>query len=293
MRLRRDINLGTLLNLPRVSIGWRASLDEQLAMLRERGYEGAQAWDGFARIHRAGLLPLGMARATQPQLIDEIARAHRGEGLALTNFHIGTGFETDSEMDALAGALLDAQARHGHTLLVETHRATATQDIWRTLQWIERFPELRFTADLSHWYTGHELTYGGEFEERSSRLAPVMDRVRAFHGRIGNSGGMQTPLNRPGHYVDHYRRLWTAACEGFLRHAAHKDTLSFAPELLPMSVGDPPLWLNYQQATHPVADDPWHGEPCDRFADAEWLWQFAVECFSAARSRVAPEVQDA
>lgn len=282
MRLRRDINLGTLLSLPRASLGWRAGLDEQLALLRDLGYVGVQAWDGFDRIHRAGLLPLGMARATRPAELDAIARRHRDQGLGFTNLHLGTGFETDAELDALAAALLDAQARHGHLLLVETHRATATQDIWRTLEWVKRFPDLRFTADLSHWYTGHELTYGGEFEQRRARLTPVLDRVRAIHGRIGNSGCLQTPLDRPGDYLAHYQVLWTATCAGFLRHAGPDEVLSFAPELLPMAVGDPPLWLHYQQATQAAPDDPWQGEPCDRFADAERLWRIVRACYDAA-----------
>jgi hypothetical protein len=286
MRLRKDINLGTLMALPTASSGWRANLDEQFAMLREQGYEGVQAWDGFDRIHHAGLLPLGMARATRPAELDEIARRHRDEGLDFTNLHLGTGFDSDDEMDALAGALLDAQARHNYALLVETHRATATQDIWRTLRWVERFPDLRFTADLSHWYTGHELIYGGEFESRAARLTPVLDRVRAFHGRIGNSGCMQTPLDRSGDYVAHYKALWSVACNGFLQHAADGDVLSFAPELLPHCVGEPPIWLHYQQTVPSSPTDPWQGEPCDRYADAEELWRLALECFNRARTDV-------
>lgn len=289
MRLRQDINLGTLLALPPASRGWRASLDEQLAMLRELDCAGVQAWAGFDRIRRAGLLPLGMARATRPAELDEIARRHRDEGLGFTNLHLGSGFDSDAEMDALAAALLEAQARHGHRMLVETHRATATQDIWRTLQWVGRFPGLRFTADLSHWYTGHELSYGGEFAARSARLAPVLERVSAIHGRIGNSGCLQTPLDRPGDYLAHYRALWTAACAGFLRHAGPDEVLSFAPELLPMRVGEPPLWLHYQQDAPAALDDPWRGEPCDRFADAQTLWQLAQECFDAARAALLLE----
>ena len=282
MRLRKDINLGTLLALPPASLGWRSSWGEQLAMLRDMGVEGAQAWDGFDEIHRAGLLPLGMAHATQPDELDAIARRHASQGLGFTNLHLGTGFDSDDEMDALAGALLEAQARHGHRLLVETHRATATQDIWRTLRWVERFPDLRFTADLSHWYTGHEMTYGGEFDHRRQRLQPVLQRCLALHGRIGNSGCLQTPLNRPGQYVSHYRQLWTSVCAGFLAHAQPTDVLSFAPELLPMAVGEPPLWLHYQQSVQALPGDPWCGEPSDRMADAEALWDLAQQCFDAA-----------
>ncbi|MBH9551707.1 hypothetical protein [Inhella gelatinilytica] len=291
MRLRKDIHLGTLLALPPASRGWRASLDEQLQLLKAEGYEGAQAWDGWGAIQRAGLDASGIARVTRPEQLDPLARQHRAEGLLYTNLHLGTGFDSDAEMDALAAALLEAQARHGHRLLVETHRATATQDIWRTLRWVERFPDLRFTADLSHWYTGHELTYGGEFAERMARLQPVFERVRAFHGRIGNSGCLQTPLDRPGLYLDHYRAMWTACCAGFLRHAEPGSALSFNAELLPMAVGEGAhaMWLHYQQATQAAPTDPWQGEPCDRFADAEALWAIICACFHQACHDTATE----
>lgn len=284
MRLRKDINIGTLLNLPPASLGWRATLDEQLVMLRDQGYQGVQSWDGFERIHNAGLQPLGMARATEPQQLAAIAERHSDQGLGFTNLHLGTGFDSDAQMDALADALLNAQARYNYPLLVETHRATVTQDIWRTLRWIERFPQLRFTADLSHWYTGHELIYGGEFTTRAAQLRPVLARVRAIHGRIGNSGCIQTPLDQAGDYIRHFTWLWTEASRGFLQQAGDEDVLSFAAELLPQSVGTPPLWLHYQQTRMQQPDDRWQGEPCDRFADAQALWQLMQHCFAAAQT---------
>lgn len=285
MRLRKDICLGTLEALPPASRGWCATREAQLQRLKAEGYEAVQAWDGWDAIQRAGLQASATARATRPGQLDPLARTHRDAGLLYTNLHLGTGFDSDDEMDRLADAVLEAQARHGHTLLVETHRATATQDIWRTLRWIERFPALRFTADLSHWYTGHELTYGGGFDERMARLQPVFERVRALHGRVGNAGCLQTPLDRPGLYLRHYQAMWTACCTGFLRHATPGSALSFNAELLPMAVGEEPqrLWLHYQQTTAAASDDPWQGEPCDRYADAEALWHLMQGCFSQAQ----------
>ena len=182
-----SIILGNLLALPPASAGYRGTLAEQLHMLKADGYESVQSWDDWRSIQDAGLRASGIARLQQPEQAAAIAEVHADAGLEFTNLHVGIGFESDAEMDALADSILQASAHTGHRLLVETHRATATQDIWRTLRWIERFPELRFTADLSHWYTGHELTYGGEFEQRMARLQTVFERTRAIHGRIGNS----------------------------------------------------------------------------------------------------------
>jgi hypothetical protein len=281
-RLRKHLSLGNLLALPPASAGYRGTLVEQLQRVKADGYESVQSWDGWRSIQEADLRASGIARLQYPEQATVIAQAHADAGLEFTNLHVGTGFENDDQMDALADSILQASARTGHRMLVETHRATATQDIWRTLRWIERFPELRFTADLSHWYTGHELTYGGEFEQRMAHLQPVFERTRAIHGRIGNSGAMQTPLDRPGDYVAHYRAMWTAVCRGFLHTADAEETLPFCPELLPMAVGDPPFWLHYAQSTSAADDDLWQGEPSDRYADAERLWQLACACYDEA-----------
>ncbi|TDM08413.1 MAG: hypothetical protein C4K60_02875 [Ideonella sp. MAG2] len=288
-RLRRDINLGTLLALPPDSTGWRASLAEQLQMLRDDGHEAVQSWGDetvWAATQAAGLQATGMARLRRPEDADALARRHRAAGLGFTTVHVGTGFDSDAEMDALAHALLEAQARHGHPLWVETHRATATQDIWRTLRWVERFPELRFTADLSHWYSGHELTYGGEFAERMAHLGPVLARTRALHGRIGNSGCLQTGLDDEGDYLAHYRALWTACCLGFLQQAQAGEVLSFNAELLPMRAGQ--MWLHYAQTRTAHASSPWAGEPTDRYADAAQLWRLAQDCFALAQTQLTP-----
>lgn len=288
-RLRRDINLGTLAELPRGSAGWRASHAEQLALLKADGHEAVQIWQptpAAAQAARdAGLGVTGICRALTPPDVDAIVREHRDLGCEITTLHVGNSFEADAEMDALAAAVLEASARHGHPLYVETHRGTMTQDLRRTLDLVERFPALRFNADLSHWYTGHELTYGGEFFERAARLAPVFERVRFLHARVGNPGCIQTGLDEPGDSLGHFRWMWQRCFEGFLRGAGPGDYLSFNAELLPQKMGEA-FWLHYAQPRADLAGDALGGEPSDRYADAGRLWSIASECFEAARAAV-------
>lgn len=279
-RLRRDLNLGTLAGLPETSPGFRASLPEQLAMCRAAGVEGVQAWEpdtATARaIHDAGLRATGVCRVLQPTEVDAVVRRFMDQGLEITTLHVGTGFETDAEMDALAAALLEASARHAHPVYLETHRGTMTQDIRRTLDLVARFPALRFNADLSHWYTGHELNYGGEFLPRLARCAPVLERVRFMHARIGNCGAIQTPLDEAGPYLGHHLEMWTRCFEGFLRGAQPGDVLSFNPELLPARLGED-FWVSY------AAID----ERSDRWQDAQQMWQMADQAWAEARRRQA------
>lgn len=285
--LRKDINLGTILNLPHGSTGFRMHLHEQLALLKTDGYIGAQSWSQYNETIAAGLRATGMARITVAQQSEGIARDHKAQGLDATTIHLGTSFESDAEMDALVASVLEASARHSYPFYIETHRATLTQDIRRTVDMVERFPDVRFNVDLSHYYTGHELTYGGEFYERMDRLTPVFERARFMHGRISNAGCIQAPVNDEGVYVDHFRTMWQRCFEGFLGGATPGDYFSFNAEILPMRVGsgEHTQWLHYAQQRPSQAGDPLAGEPTDRLLEATALWEIASEVFSAAQQK--------
>jgi sugar phosphate isomerase/epimerase len=185
---------------------------------------------------------------------------------------VGWGLEDDDCAARLIEAVLAASERHGVPLYVETHRATIFQDMWRTVRFVERFPELRFNGDFSHWYTGLEMVYGG-FENKLAFIAPVLERVRFMHGRIGNPGSIQVNIGngdvRAHPYVAHFRTLWTAAFRGFLGAALPGDYFLFVPELL-----SPRIYY-----ARPVAPGV---EESDRWEQSLVLKRIAEECFTAA-----------
>jgi hypothetical protein len=263
MRIRRDICLGGLAGLPAGSAAHGLALPDQLALLRDCGFEGVVAWSDWSAIHAAGLVPVGMGRLLAPAEALPLARRHADAGLDFTTLHVGTGFESDDQMARLAEAVLEASAATGHALHIETHRATMTQDIRRTLDLVARFPQLAFTLDFSHWYTGHEMTYGGEFAERLAWCDPVFARVASVQWRIGTTGAIQRPLDpASAHHADHvaaFDRCLAVRCAS----PAPPPVLSVAPELLPatMGEGDDARPINY-------ADTP---ERSDRFAEAQAL----------------------
>jgi hypothetical protein len=279
--LTRLIALATLDALPATSIGARASLDDQLAVLAEDGVRGVLAWSQWPAIQRAGLTAHGVARLDTPREADALIARHVDAGLASTTLHVASAFDDDATLDRLAEALLEAATRHDHSVLVETHRATVTQDAWRTLRWVERFPALRFSLDASHWVVGGELDYGGGFDMRLQRLDPILRRSPMVQGRIASGGAVQVAVDAPGPWRDHARRLWTRAFRERL-DAAPDTEISFCPELLPHVAGD--AWFGYapvradRDATHGVA------ETTDRYAEALALYALADACATEARA---------
>lgn len=274
-RLRIDLNWGTLWSLPDWSAGPRGSWPEMLAAVAAAGYEGVQHTDA-GLVKAAGLRASGMGRVFKPEEMLPLAEAHKAAGFDATTLQVGHGLETDSEMLALATALVAAADRCSYPLYLETHRATMTQDMRRTVDLVERVPELRFNADLSHWYTGHEMAYG-DFAAKLTFIEPVLDRVRFLHGRIGHAGAIQVSLNGDQHsnHIKHFKQMWSRCFAGFLRTAQSGDIIIFAPELLPYSViyNDVDHRINYAQV------DSGERELSDRWLDAQVMVTLINELF--------------
>jgi hypothetical protein len=279
VRPNRLIAMATLQGLPAGSVGARESLAEQLALLPAHGISGVLAWSDWPAIRSAGLAVHAMGRVEAPADAGALVAWHRDEGVAGTTLHLGTAFDTDAQMDRLAAAVLEAAARHGHTVLVETHRATVTQDAWRTLRWVERFPELRFSLDASHWVVGGELDYGGGFADRLPRLDPVLRRSPMVQGRIASGGAIQVAVDDPGPWRAHAIALWTRAF-ALRRQDAPNQSIAFCPELLPHVAGE--AWFGYAPVRRRADAPSGLEETTDRFTEALRLFDIADACAASA-----------
>jgi hypothetical protein len=257
-----------------------------LESIRDAGYDGLQAGDHLSpesrhACEKLGLLVAGNGRVNVPADADTLAAKMVDCGFVSGTLHVGWGMEDDAHAGALIEAVLRASEKHRLPLYIETHRATIFQDIWRTVQFLHRYPDVRVNGDFSHWYTGQELVYGG-FDNKFHYLAPVFERVRFLHGRIGNPGSMQVDIGtgkvegQP--YVEHFRKLWVASMRGFLDSAAPGDYLTFSPELLAPGIFYARLVRDPQGNLH---------EESDRWHQSLVLCRIARECFEQAVRRKA------
>lgn len=286
--LRIYLNLHTLAELGADSLG--AGME---GMLRSRkllddGFEGVQLLDDDPPPPDLGLPYCGMGRINVPLGADPVFARHAGRGDVCLTVHAGWGLEDDDEAFRIVDAILAASDRHRLPVFVETHRATITQDLWRTVRIARKFPELCFNGDFSHYYCGQELVYGN-WDEKVAFMEPIFDRTGFLHGRIASPGCMQVPIgpdpaSRPlqahgrADYLAHFRELWTRAMIGFLRHAVPGDILIFAPELLSGS--------SYYARLFPNSCGQLV-EESDRYAQALLLRSIARSCFAEAM-RLAP-----
>ena len=271
-RLRRDLSLVTTMGLPQWSAGPTGD-DDPITAAAEAGYEGVQVFfpEQAARARAVGLVASAISPARGADDIDAVAAMWAaGEPESLT-LHLGTGFETASEATSLVAAARAAEERHGVRMLIETHRATLFQDPARALTLVEEFPDIRFTGDLSHWYTGVEMVYG-DYAAKVEALQPVLARCRMIHGRISDPGCIQVEvadddLGDDGpEYVKHFADLWTSI-------AAANAVADDAPAELPFVVELLPARAYYART---IIRDGEREEEVDRWEQADVLWRLAV-----------------
>jgi hypothetical protein len=258
------------------SVG-EAAFEQSLDRLSAAGFQGVQfAQPGTAaelaacRNRNMGIAASG--RVNNRMEAFALAEQVAGDGYECVTVHAGWGLEDDPEAFDLIEGILTAASRWRMPIYIETHRATICQDMWRTVQFIRRFPEMRFNGDFSHWYTGQEMVYGG-FARKLEFIQPVLDRVRFIHGRIANPGCIQVAIpdddSPEPEYVQHFRQLWTAAFQGFIA-SGESSSICFAPELLAADI-------YYARTFQGV-------EESDRFAQSLLLNRIARQCFACAKA---------
>jgi hypothetical protein len=277
------LNLGTITKLPEWSTGPKGSASEIAQALLEAGYKGVQGSDDPAYA-KAGLITYGSSRVAEPGEALEVLQRQVDAGHEQTTLHVGTGFETDAQAYALIENILSASQKLNHPTHIETHRATITQDIFRTLGWVEKFREMTINADLSHYYTGLEMQYGS-IPEKLEIMKPIFKRVRFVHGRIGSSGCIQVPIGvglRDEPHVTRFGWMWQYCFAGFLETAGADATIPFAPEILPETVDTPVGPLHIEYAFPNLGPDGVLSELGDRWDQGFKLTDIAKAAFERA-----------
>jgi hypothetical protein len=285
-KLKVYLNLDNLVDLRADSIWPNLEGPAMYKRLMDDGFEGVQLTTNDPALTGAPLPHCGLDRINTPGEADAIAARHADRGDQCLTVHVGWGVEDDDEMFGLVEAILNASDKHRLPIFIETHRATITQDIWRTVQITKKFPEVRFNGDFSHYYCGLELVYG-DWAQKLDFMEPIFARVGFMHGRIASPGCIQVAIDetltfdsvridsRPS-YLEHFRELWTRAMVGFLRNALKGDVLIFAPELLAST--------HYYARLVPDASGKLV-EESDRYAQALVYKDLAWACFAEAQRR--------
>lgn len=122
----------------------------------------------------------------------------------------------------------------GVAVHVETHRDRMTTDLFLTLQLLDCFPDLRLTADLSHYLVGREFAFPVD-DANHALIHRLLDNAWGIHGRIGSREQVQVSLGFPQHngLVSLFMSWWEYGMRSWRRRAGPDATLTFLCELGP------------------------------------------------------------
>ena len=238
-RLRVQHSLWSLGKLP-MNAEREWTLDEKFARVREAGFEAVECWlteqnerEVTEALQRHGLrLVLGHRPYTLGEVRATVERAVRC-GADFVFAQPASAFTPLAEVAALVREGRKLALERGVPLFVETHRNNFTENLPQTLQLIEAVPEIRITADLSHFVVVGEF-YGWKEEGAIERLSPVLERTSHMHGRISNGEAVQVDVgDGTGQTAQFFVELWAVAMRHWLAEAGPGDIFPFASELGP------------------------------------------------------------
>jgi len=173
----------------------------------------------------------------------------------LINAHSGLDRWSVGQMEEFFGGALGLEQRFGIAIAHETHRRRCLGTPWATAAMLARFPELKLTADLSHWVCVCERL----LEDFDELISQVASRTWHVHARVGHEHGPQVPDPRAPEWAPQlhtheawWDRIWAAQRERGLA------TSTLTPEF-----GPPPyLWV-WPHTRDPAAN---LAEVCDWMA---------------------------
>ena len=216
------------------------TLDEKCAHVKDAGFESIECWlsdedesEVSQALQRHGL---GIVLGHRPFSLDTVRATIERAKRVNAEFIFAQPASAFTPFDEIVTLVTEGRKianDAGVHFWVETHRNNWTENLPQTLQLIEAVPDIRFTADLSHFIVVGEF-YGWEDEGAIERLRPVLERSSHAHGRISNGEQVQVDVgDGSGQTAQFFVSLWTEMLRAWRKDAGPGDIFPFAPELGP------------------------------------------------------------
>jgi hypothetical protein len=225
--------------------GMEGTLEERFKRIAEAGYDGVEGHAGRqeARIFRRLLDKYHLdyihmiftgGPDHEASFAKDLEFAAKLKPLQVTA-HSGKDSMTEQQGRKFFKSALQVEKELGLTVAHETHRGRILYNPWVTARLLEELPDLKVTADLSHWC----VVTGSLLEDIH------------IHGRVGYSEGPQVPDPRAPEYQTHLKRhegWWKAIVDRQLKEKKRK-AITFTPEF-----GPPDYMHTLPFTRQPVAD---------------------------------------
>jgi hypothetical protein len=261
-------------------------LEEKIRMIAEAGFDGASVDFGdldFARDATTLLRQHGLAWqieafvSTVEGLKPILEGARELGGTHINLLPVVRPYTLEECVPYIEGWRSLAAAA-GIKLNIETHRNEMTTDLIFTLHLLDRFPDLRLEADLSHFLVGREFWYPIS-EENHALIHRILDNAWGLQGRVGSREQIQIQIDFPQHrhWVELFLTWWEYGMRSWRRRAGPDDSLTFLCELGPKEY---------------AITGPDGYELSDRWTEAQTLQTMARDLWARIEAEDAAKVRD-
>jgi hypothetical protein len=138
------------------------------------------------------------------------------------------------EMVAAIRGWLAVAAEEGVPIEFETHRNCITNDLFSTLLMLEAVPEMRLSADLSHFVVDREMPQPVP-SWLQAHIRTILERSDSLQGRVATRNQIQVPIAWPQHaeWLATFLDWWTEGMRLWRARAGDSDAMIFLNELGP------------------------------------------------------------
>ena len=242
-RLQTGQTLWGLIKLP-MNAPTEWTLDEKFARCRDAGFEHIECFikddengrEVLSKLKEHGLQWSLGHRPMNPDDTRAAVEFALNNGARWVLCQPASAFHSLDEVIEIVKVGCDVAASSGTPYFVETHRNNFTETIPQTLRLIEAIPDIKMTADFSHFVVVGEF-YGWQAEGALERMQPIIERIAHVHGRISNGEAVQVDVGdgsgdegTPAHF---FTRLWAAIFKHWRTAATSGDVMPFSSELGP------------------------------------------------------------
>ncbi|WP_246862836.1 sugar phosphate isomerase/epimerase family protein [Paenibacillus cellulosilyticus] len=256
--------------------GRELTMEEQFRLIADSGFQGIDAFTPepgeSAEQWRALLEQYGLALSVNvyPTSLDDMKaaldRAAAYGSIKAVNVQVMTPFVIGEAAVTLLSGIASLADEYKLPINIETHRGTITQDLIRTAEYVERIPNLRLTADLSHYVLAGEMLNVPEQAEAYFQL--LLSRADCIHARLSNGEQIQVDIGTDGSHpmLDRYGQWWKDGMRSWRQSHPEGGSLLFIPEL-----GPPPYAITID-------------EPSSRKREISDRWEQSLTLMRYARS---------
>ncbi|MCP4267647.1 MAG: sugar phosphate isomerase/epimerase [Candidatus Brocadiaceae bacterium] len=174
------------------------TLEGNLSLIKDAGFDGVEMQVPYNRAKRNRLdtllseigldftVQIRAEGSTVDEQIDSLEKElNRALDLntLLANVHCGKDYWPLAENIRVISSAQEVAGKLGIKILHEIHRARATFCTTSTMDIINALPDIRFTADFSHWCCVHNSL----LQDQQDSVRRVIERSDYIHARVGSA----------------------------------------------------------------------------------------------------------